>query len=94
MKLGWTVLLPASLANIFATGIIWLACQRGGDSTASGLKVAGDLTQGFVALALTAAAVWLVVGMLRPRLLDEKVVGSSATLADAAGGTKTGPMQA
>ena len=31
MKLGWTVLLPASLANIFVTGIVWLALQRGGE---------------------------------------------------------------
>ena len=30
MKLGWRVLLPASLANLFATGILWLAIDRAG----------------------------------------------------------------
>lgn len=94
MKLGWTILLPASLANIFATGIIWLALQRGGEGTASALKVAGDVTQGIVALAITAFIVWIVVGLLRTRRLREQVVGSSAKFAAAAGGTKTAPMRA
>ena len=94
MKLGWTILLPASLANIFVTGIVWLALQRGGDSTASFLKVAGDVTQAVVALAITALLVWIIVGLLRTRLLREQIVGSSAKFASAAGGTKTTPMQA
>lgn len=94
MKLGWTVLLPASLANIFATGIIWLALQRGGDSTAAALKVAGDVTQGIVAAAITGGLVWMVVGLVRSRLLSEKIVGSSAKFASAAGGTKEAPMRA
>ena len=94
MKLGWTVLLPASLANILVTGVVWLACQRGGDATASTLKVAGDITQGIVALAITAALVWIVVGILRPRVHKEQVVGSSAKFAAAAGGTKTAEMRA
>jgi NADH-quinone oxidoreductase subunit H len=94
MRLGWTVLLPASLANIFATGIVWLALQRGGDSTASFLKVAGDVTQGVVALAITALVVWIIVGLLRTRSLREQIVGSSAKFASAAGGTKEAPMRA
>jgi len=94
MRLGWTVLLPASLANIFATGIVWLALQRGGDSTAAGLKVAGDVTQAFVALAITSFVVWMVVGLLRTRLAREQVIGSSAKFASAAGGTKTAPIRA
>ena len=94
MRLGWTVLLPASLANIFATGIVWLALQRGGDSTAAGLKVAGDVTQAVVALAISGFVVWMVVGLLRTRLSREQVIGSSAKFASAAGGTKTAPMRA
>jgi NADH-quinone oxidoreductase subunit H len=93
MKLGWTVLLPASLANILVTGIVWLALQRGGDGAASALKVAGDVSQGFVAAAILAAVVWLVVGILRPRALDEQVVGSSAKFASAAGGTKSAAIR-
>jgi NADH-quinone oxidoreductase subunit H len=94
MKLGWTVLLPASLANIFATGIVWLALQRGGDNAASFMKVAGDVTQGIVALAISAGVVWLIVGILRTRLAREQIVGSSAKFASAAGGTKTSEMRA
>lgn len=94
MKLGWTVLLPASLANIFATGVVWLALQRGGDSAASAMKVAGDVTQAVVAVALTALVGWIFVGLARTRILGEKVVGSSAKFASAAGGTKTAPMRA
>ena len=94
MKLGWTVLLPASLANIFVTGIVWLGIQRGGESAAAGLKVAGDVTQGLVALALLSALVWIVVGLLRTRLSREQIIGSSAEFAAAAGGTKSAPMRA
>jgi NADH-quinone oxidoreductase subunit H len=94
MKLGWTVLLPASLANIFATGIVWLAVQRGGDSTAATLKVVGEVTQGIVAAAITAGLVYIVVGLVRSRLLREQIIGSSAKFASAAGGTKEAPMRA
>ncbi len=94
MKLGWTVILPASLANILVTGVVWLACQRGGDTTASALKVAGDVTQGIVAAAILGAVVWIVVGILRPRVVKEQIVGSSATFAAAAGGTKTSEISA
>lgn len=94
MKLGWTVLLPASLANILATGIVWLAVQRGGDSTAATLKVVADVTQGIVAAAITAGLVYIVVGLVRSRLLREQIIGSSATFASAAGGTKEAPMRA
>jgi NADH-quinone oxidoreductase subunit H len=94
MKLGWTVLLPASLANIFATGVVWLAIQRGGEGTASALKVAGDVTQGIVAAAITGGVVWMIVGLIRSRLLREQIIGSSAKFASAAGGTKEAPMRA
>jgi NADH-quinone oxidoreductase subunit H len=94
MKLGWTVLLPASLANIFATGVVWLAIQRGGEGTASALKVAGDVTQGVVAAAITGGLVWMIVGLIRSRLLREQIVGSSAKFASAAGGTNEAPMRA
>jgi NADH-quinone oxidoreductase subunit H len=92
MKLGWTVMLPASLANIFATGIIWLALQRGGDSTQAGLKVAADATQGFTALTLTALIVWAIAGFFRAPDRPAAIIGSSAAFAAAAGGAKEGPI--
>jgi NADH-quinone oxidoreductase subunit H len=92
MKLGWTVLLPASLANIFATGILWLAIDGAGPSVASGLKLAADVTQGVVAAVLTGLILWAVVGFLKPPTRKETIVGSSAKLAAAAGGAKEGPI--
>jgi NADH-quinone oxidoreductase subunit H len=94
MKLGWTVLLPASLANLFATGIVYLAIDQAGDAIRGGLKIAGDISQALVALALTALLVRAIVGFLTPRKQKPFVVGSSAKLAAAAGGAQSGPMQA
>ncbi len=94
MKLGWTFLLPASLANILATGIIWLALQKGGDSAASGLKLAADITQGITAVTLTGLVIWAIVGFIRTPPKNEKIVGSSAKFAAAAGGTKEAPITA
>jgi NADH-quinone oxidoreductase subunit H len=93
MKLGWTVLLPLSLANIFATGVIWLAIQRGGASVAAGLKTTADLTQGLVAATLTGLIVWAIVGILKKPTPKPTVVGSSASYAAAAGGAKEAPIR-
>jgi len=37
---------------------------------------------------------WIIVGLLRTRLVREQIVGSSAKFASAAGGTKTAPIRA
>jgi NADH-quinone oxidoreductase subunit H len=92
MKLGWTVLLPASLANIFATGIVWLAVDSAGPNVASGLKTAADVTQGVTAALLTGLILWALIGFLRTPSRKETIVGSSAKLAAAAGGAKEGPI--
>jgi NADH-quinone oxidoreductase subunit H len=94
MKLGWTVLLPASLGNIFVTGIVWLGIQGGGEGLTAGLKVLADLTQGLTAAILTGLIVWAVVGFSRPRQRAEAIYGSSAQFAAAAGGTKESPITA
>lgn len=92
MKLGWTVLLPASLANIFATGILWLAIDNAGPSAASTLKVAADVTQGFTAAVLLGLVLWAISGFVRTPTRRETIFGSSAKFAAAAGGTKEGPI--
>ncbi len=94
MKLGWRVLLPASLANLFATGVLYLALDEAGPTVHAGLKVAADVTQAIVALVLTVLIVRGVVGMFVSRKRVPWIVGSSAKLAAAAGGARTGPMQA
>jgi NADH-quinone oxidoreductase subunit H len=98
MKLGWRVLLPASFVNIFATGIV-MGVLIGFDKPvnpglSSALQLLADLSQAVVAVVITWAVLQLVLGMLKPKLRARWIVGSSATIADAAGGTKSTPMQA
>jgi NADH-quinone oxidoreductase subunit H len=94
MKLGWRVLLPASLANIFATGCIFLALDRPSLDVAGGLKVAADVTQALVALVITFFVLRGLIGFFAPRKQSPWIVGTSAEFAAAQGGTKVEPMQA
>jgi NADH-quinone oxidoreductase subunit H len=94
MKLGWRVLLPLSLANIFVTGCLLLAVQNGSLGIQYGLQALADGTQALVAFAITAAVLAALFGMFKPRAKSTWIVGSSARLALSAGGTKESPMQA
>jgi NADH-quinone oxidoreductase subunit H len=94
MKIGWRVLLPASLANIFATGTLVLAFDRGGITGQAGLKVLADATQALVVFGMVALLVLGIVGMAKPMKRSRWIVGSSAKFAMARGGTKQSPMQA
>jgi NADH-quinone oxidoreductase subunit H len=94
MKLGWRVILPASLANLFVTGIVQLAIQSAGLAVKGALQVAADISQALVAVTLTVLLIRGIVGFFTPRKPTRFVVGSSAKLAAAAGGVRTGPMQA
>jgi NADH-quinone oxidoreductase subunit H len=94
MKLGWRVLLPASLANILVTGCIYLAIDHAGAAASYGLKVAADVTQGLVAVVITVLLVRAIAGFVSPVRHNRVLVGSSASQAARAGGTKSAPMQA
>ncbi len=94
MKVGWRVLLPLSLANIFVTGCVVLGVERSSLGLQAGMKVLADVTQAVVAVGITGLVVAGVLGMLKPRKSATWIVGSSARLALAAGGTKETPMQA
>lgn len=94
MKLGWTVLLPLSLANIFATGVIWLAIQSGGPSTASALQLVADVTQGITAAIIIGLVVWAFVGFGKTPPRKKQIDGTSAEFANAAGGAKEAPITA
>jgi NADH-quinone oxidoreductase subunit H len=94
MKIGWRILLPLSLANIFVTGCLLLAVERSSEAFQAGIKIAADLSQGVVAVAIAALVVAALSGMLRPRKKSTWIVGSSAKLALAAGGTAESAMQA
>jgi len=86
--------LPASLANIFATGIIYLVIEQAGPGMAAGLKVAADITQALVAVLITVYVVYGIVGMFMKRRREKWIVGTAAKFAERLGGTKETPMQA
>jgi hypothetical protein len=94
MKLGWRILLPASLGNILVTGVVWLALDKAGPVVAGALKVAADVTQAAVAVAITYVIARAVVGLATSGKHERTLLGSSAGEAAKHGGTKTGPMQA
>jgi NADH-quinone oxidoreductase subunit H len=94
MKLGWRVILPASLANIAVTAVLWLAYDSSTVAFKNGMKLVADLTQGLVALVLTVLVLRAVVGMFLTRKKERAVVGSAAEIAEEAGGVKSSPMQA
>jgi NADH-quinone oxidoreductase subunit H len=94
MKLGWRMLLPASLANILVTGVVWLAIDKAGTAASDGLKLAADATQAVVAATLTYFVVRGVVGMFGPVKHERNVIGTSAAFSAKRGGTKAEPMQA
>ena len=51
MKLGWTVLLPPSLANILVTGVVWLALDQAGPAGGRGAQGRGRRDAGVVVVA-------------------------------------------
>jgi NADH-quinone oxidoreductase subunit H len=66
MRLCWRVLLPASLVNVLATGLILLVIDAAGPSAFAGLKVAGSVTMALVAVGVFAAGIALVLYWLQP----------------------------
>jgi NADH-quinone oxidoreductase subunit H len=94
MKLGWRILLPASLVNILVTGVVWLALDSAGPGAGEALRLAGDVTQGIVALGIGYALVRGTLGMFATVAHEKTLLGSSAEAAAKRGGTKTAPMQA
>jgi NADH-quinone oxidoreductase subunit H len=94
MKLGWRFLLPSALVNMLVTAMILLGIEQGGPSLSAVLDVLGDLTQTLVLLAGTAGILGFISALLAPPREHKRVVSSSASFADAQGGTKATPMQA
>jgi NADH-quinone oxidoreductase subunit H len=94
MKLGWTKLLPLSIANMMVTGVVLLAFQGAGAGVTGALKLAADITQGVVAFAFAAGFVALVVGLLEPVERKRFIQSTTSRFAAAAGGTKASTHQA
>ncbi len=94
MKLGWRILLPASLGNILVTGVVCLALDNAGPEVSAVANVLADLSQAVVAALLTYFVVRIVVGMASPVSHEHTPLGTSAQAAAKRGGTKTSAMQA
>jgi NADH-quinone oxidoreductase subunit H len=94
MKLGWKLLLPASLGNILVTGVVWLALDKAGSAANDALVLAGDVSQAIVAVVLAYMGIRAVTGFFAPIRHKRDVVGSSADFSAKGGGTKATPMQA
>jgi NADH-quinone oxidoreductase subunit H len=94
MRLGWRKLLPASLVNVLATGLIVLALASGGAKVESGLRLLADLTMAVLALGGLAGAIWFVVFMLRPVEKRRMLASTSAQFAAHLGGTRSAKMGA
>lgn len=94
MKLGWTKLLPLSLANILVTGVVLLAIDNGGPAVEAAMTFVGDVTQALVALIGLIGAVAFVTWLLEPGKRRRLVTSTSARYVDAAGGVKPTRMQA
>ena len=94
MKLGWTRLLPLSIANMMVTGVVLLAIQGAGPGVTGALRIAADVTQAVVALAFAGGFVAFVVGMLEPVERKRFIQSTTSRFAAAAGGTKATTQQA
>jgi NADH-quinone oxidoreductase subunit H len=94
MKLGWRKLLPASLVNILATGLIVLALQGASGATARTLRLLGDLSMALIAVSGVALLLFSVVFLLQPAKKRRFLLTSSAQYAAAMGGTPTAKMEA
>ena len=98
MKLGWTVLLPASLANILVTGIVVArAPARRRRTRAARSRSPADVTQGFVARrASPALVVWAVVGFVRTprRATSDRRLERASSRPPRAAPKEPSPMQA
>lgn len=87
MRLGWRKLLPASLVNVLATGLIVTLIGVAGPKLEPVLDTLGDVTMAVIALAGLFGAVYAVVFLLKPRQKLQVYASSSAQFAAQAGGT-------
>ena len=94
MRLGWRKLLPASLGNVLATGLIVLAIASAGVGVEKFMDLIGDYTRAFVALAGIGGFIAFVVFLVKPVHKRQTLSSTSAQYAAAAGGTRSVRMGA
>jgi NADH-quinone oxidoreductase subunit H len=94
MKLGWRFLLPSAIVNMLVTGLVLLAIGEGGLGLSRALETLGDVSQAVVLVAMVVGIIAFIAALLAPTRKRARNVSSSATYAEAEGGTKLTPMQA
>jgi NADH-quinone oxidoreductase subunit H len=94
MRLGWRKLLPASLVNVLATGLILLLVDGSGERVHGALRIAADLSVLALAVGGIALFAWLVVFLARPPEKRRMLASSSAQFAASVGGTRNARMGA
>jgi len=94
MRLGWRKLLPASLANVVATGLVAMVIISAGPEVAKFMDLLGDYTRAFLALAGLGGFICFVVFLVKPVHKRKTLSSSSAQYATAAGGTRSARMSA
>jgi NADH-quinone oxidoreductase subunit H len=94
MRLGWRMLLPASLVNVLATGLVILGLQSGGPQTQQVLGAVGDLSMAVVVIADVVLTVLFVRFLLAPPQKRKLVASSAARLIAQVGGLKSTRMGA
>jgi NADH-quinone oxidoreductase subunit H len=66
MRVGWRMLLPACLVNVFLTGVIVLAIDRAGEGLAERLNLVADGINIVVAVLIVVGFLRVVVGFFMP----------------------------
>ncbi len=94
MRLGWRKLLPASLLNILATGLVMMLIAGASQSVQAGLRIAADVTHVVVAVAGVCLAVWFVVFVSSPVKKRRILASTAAQFAAQLGGTRSARMGA
>ncbi len=94
MSVGWRMLLPGALLNMFVTGVVLVALDHAGEGTANALSFLGDVTQAVLAVGGLIGVIVGVSKVLTPAPERARVVSTASAYAAAKGGTKMSPMQA
>jgi len=94
MRLGWRKLLPASLGNVLATGLIVLTIASAGPAVGKFMDLLADYTKALVALAGFGGFIYFVVFLVKPVHKKKSLASTSAQFAAAAGGTRSVRMGA
>jgi NADH-quinone oxidoreductase subunit H len=94
MKLGWQILLPVSIGNIFLTGVVMRLIQVGNVGSSLAFRWAGDLTQFLVAGLGLWAFVALSIALLKPAKHRRLMLTSVANYVEQMGGLRSRRMGA